>query len=373
MLLKGRYEVLETLSSTARLARDRRSGRQLVVKELVVKELGTWEKLGALEEEAKTLESVEHRAVPRLVDAFSLDEESPDPRFFLVREYVEGRPLSEQLGKRLPRRELLEVARQLLEIVGELHRLSPPLIHGDLSPNKVLKTPMGGFVLLGFGRASRPLGWQEEDEWSGYAAPERGHAAATIVSDLFGVAAIVYALARGRSPSELEYVGGVPQLERDLDPRLRRFFERSLLLDPEGRIASADEASQLLAKGSATLAKREPTALARPRARLSPTVATGALGALLELVLLIASPTSAAVMLPIVLGALYFSFRVEQRAGVRKRGRARKRALRSDESPGPIRYRGACFTLRGRSRGRRRKIEQKQPTTTKTTTTRDKL
>lgn len=319
MLLKGRYEVLETLSATARLARDRRTGRQLVVKEIVVKELGSWEELRALEEEAKTLQSVEHHAVPRLVDSFSLDEESPDPRFFLVREHVEGRPLSEQLGKRLPSRELVALARQLLETVGELHRLSPPLIHGDLSPNKVLRTPMGGFVLLGFGRASRPLIWQDEDEWSGYAAPERGHAAATIGSDLFGVAAIVYALATGRSPSELEHVGGVPQVEGDLAPKLRRFFERALLLDPEERIASADEAHQLLAKRSTALAKREPTALAKPRLRLSPTATTAALGLLLELLLLSASPVSAAAILPIVIGALYFSYRVEQRSGLRKR------------------------------------------------------
>lgn len=338
MLLKGRYEVLETLSATARLARDRRTGRQLVVKEIVVKELGSWEELRALEEEAKTLQSVEHRAVPRLVDFFSLDEESPDPRFFLVRDHVEGRPLSELLGKRLPSRELVELARQLLETVGELHRLSPPLIHGELSPNKVLRTPMGGFVLLGFGRASRPLSWQDEDEWSGYAAPERGHAAATIGSDLFGVAAIVYALATGRSPSEIEHVGGIPQLEGDLDPKLRRFFERALLLDPEERIASADEARQLLSKGSTALAKREPTALAIPRPRLGPTATTAVLGLLLELLLVATAPAGAAVMLPVIIGALFFSYGMEQRSGRRKRTGRRDQKLeaqRPDKSLPP--------------------------------------
>lgn len=310
MLLKGRYEVLETLSSTARLARERSSGRKLVVKELVVKELGSWDDLSQLEDEARTLASVDHPAVPALVDTFFLDEESPDPRFFLVREYVDGVPLAAHLEVRLSQDGVRALAAQLLQILDQLHRLSPPLIHGDLSPEKVFRRADGALVLIGFGRAPRPLGPRAGED--GFLAPERAHSPATVASDLYSVGAILFALSTGRSPALLAHEGGVPRLDEPIEPDIRRLVEQVLRIDPAERPRSAVEALELLGRGGA-LARLGPTALGASRVQLRPTVAVGALGALLELVLLVASPTAALLLLPPLLGALYLSYRAEQR------------------------------------------------------------
>src|SRR5688500_9319766 len=140
MLLKGRYELLRQLSPKSRLARDTRSGRQVVAREVSLRGLKSWEALSRLEGEAKSLSRVSHPAVPAYVDSFTLDEASADPKFYLIREHVEGELLSERRA-RPTQDELFALSEKLLVALGELHRLSPPLLHGDLSPKRILIRP----------------------------------------------------------------------------------------------------------------------------------------------------------------------------------------------------------------------------------------
>jgi serine/threonine protein kinase len=225
--------------------------------------------------------------------------------------------------------ELCTLAVRLLDTLIELHDLSPPLIHGALSPRKVLVTPKGALVFLGFGDASRPLATKIEDEGEGYTAPERAHSAASIRSDLFGVGAILFALAAGRAPATLTYRDGAPELDAGLSGELRRFLERALCLDPDERFASASEARAVFSSRTTALAQRAPTALGAPRGPASPTMGLAVLGALLELVLIFASPTLAAAFLPLILGGLYVSYRVERRAqGCRRQAESSSRALK---------------------------------------------
>ncbi len=313
MLLKGRYEVLESLTPTTRLARRLHSKERLIVKEIVVRDLDSWSVLQQLEEESRTLADIDHPAVPGFVDSFVLDEETPDPRCFLVREFVDGRPLDEELRTRKSTDDVYAIARELLGTLSELHQLSPPLIHGNLDLAKVLRKKDGTLAFIGFGLAAHPHEPRDEAPQA-YQAPERGHEPATVASDLFSVGAIVLHLAGRREPGLLSYSkDGVPELEASFAPDLRRLLDGLLRLDPGERPPSAAKALALFDPREPTaLALPVPTALALPRARAPKTTALATLGVLLELVLLFSSPTAAVLALPPLLIALYLTHRAEQ-------------------------------------------------------------
>lgn len=325
MLLKGRYEILEDLSPKTRLARQVRTQEKLVVKELVVAELSTWDNLQHFENEARALRSVQHRAVPELVDFFVLGEESPDPRFFLVQRFIAGQPLAAQLGTRLTDDELVSLSRELLEILVELHQLSPPLFHGNLEPSKIMRDKKGALVLIGFGLAGHPCC---EEHNTGYHAPERESDPATVASELYSVGALLFHLTTGCEPDQLLYQDGAAALDNSLDQRMRRLLDRTLRIDPKERPTSAKAALDLLTASTALSIPRE-TALAAPRRRLPATATVAGLGALVELVCLIVSPAMALIMLAPLLGALYITHRVEDR----NQRKQRPTELDDDQSP----------------------------------------
>ncbi len=308
MLLKGRYEVLRSLSARSRLARDRKTEQAVVVKEIVVKELTSWEALKRLEAEAETLSTVDHPAVPALVSFFSLDEETPDPRFFLVREHVEGQPVSSLVGRRCSKKRLLVLTRALLSTLGDLHDLSPPLLHGDLSPDAIVEKSDGSLAILDFGLSAQ----LRNETLSGYHAPERVSGHTTVASDLYSAGAIIWSLATGLAPDQLSHEGGAPCLDGALAAPFTTLLFRLLHHDPAQRPQSAEDALALLDAPTA-LALRQPTDLTAPRrVRHGKTLGVFAAGTLVEIIVALFSPGAALALLPPLVALLYLTLRSER-------------------------------------------------------------
>ena len=71
-------------------------------------------------------------------------------------EYVEGRNLEEELavrGEPLPEGLVIDIARQLCDVLAYLHGLNPPIIYRDMKPSNVMLNPNGRVVLVDFGIA----------------------------------------------------------------------------------------------------------------------------------------------------------------------------------------------------------------------------
>jgi serine/threonine protein kinase len=300
MLLKGRYEIQNELSARSRLALDQKTKQHVIVRELTLHGLKDWSLLTKLEEEAKLLVSVSHEAAPRLIDSFTLDAASPAPRFFLVQQYLSGIALSEKKS-RLSQGELSQLVSALLQTLDSLHRLSPPLLHGDITPERILQKPDGSLVFVGFGAASIPDYPCHPD----YIAPDRPHQKATISTELYSIGAVVYWLATH------EPYSGDLSVAQLTDASLLRLLRALLASNSQERPNSA-AAALVLYQGSSALARVSHNTEMTPANQASQMSKTwGRIGVLAALTTLIATGASGAAlvtMLPLLLASLYFVF-----------------------------------------------------------------
>ena len=201
------------------------------------------------------LQGVLHPQVPRIGPALSEGD-----ALWLVRDWQAGRSYGQMLAARAERQlvfgsgEVLLLLRQLLPVLAALH--SQDLLHGDLSPDNLLRRDSDGLpVLLDFGLvrgmaamagdASEPLG-----ATPGYAPPEllRGEPAEPWM-DLHALGAVALVLLSGDPPASLLDPVSLHwrwpvALERE--PAFREQLQRLLERDPAHRFTSAAQALQAL-------------------------------------------------------------------------------------------------------------------------------
>ena len=175
-------------------------------------------------------------------------------RAFLVLELVRGESLGALLRRigRLPLAKGLEIAQQLAAGLAALH--DGGALHGDLTPAHVILDGRGTVRITGWGlpeHALRPSGGLPRLRTC--QAPERlSGGPATVRSDLYSLAAILYEVLTGRPVFEEEsgelYPHPLPPsaLTRGIDSRLDRALLQCLELEPEARPPSAKALTQVL-------------------------------------------------------------------------------------------------------------------------------
>ena len=191
-LLNGRYTLGERLQyrdgqGTYR-ARDHQTEKDVIIKVLNLDQLQNWEALDYFEREVKMLASLDHPAIPRLLDHFR--SESP-AACYLVQEYLQATRLRQRFdASPLTEAEALELARQVLPILDYLQSLNPPVIHRDIKPDNLLQDTAGKIYLIDFG-AVRDAARQHHLSVAGtfgYMAPEQAAGQVQPASDLYALA-----------------------------------------------------------------------------------------------------------------------------------------------------------------------------------------
>lgn len=96
--------------------------------------------------EAETLEQLgRHDQIPQLLAYFEQDQE-----FFLVQDYIEGHPLSQELGQRWPEEQVIQLLDEALSILDFVHRQN--VIHRDIKPDNIIRRQRDHqLVLIDFG------------------------------------------------------------------------------------------------------------------------------------------------------------------------------------------------------------------------------
>lgn len=240
---------------TTYLAAHRSSSRRAAVKCLSLEETADRDQLLY---EAEVLESLEHEAIPDVIDVLERADASGDDWLFVVQEFVAGVSLKEQIeaGDRLNSREIEQLLRQLLEVLAHLHDRSPPLLHRDVKPANVLWTDDGELRLVDFGAArpsDRAVTGDAVIGTAGYVAPEQFFGDDRPASDLYGVGATVLHAASHRHPSEfpMEHLRLRIRGRVGLPESSRRFLERLLEPKPADRFSDASEALRALERTDA--------------------------------------------------------------------------------------------------------------------------
>lgn len=235
------------------------SGERVAIKTILPDLAADPNVIAMFQREAQALTQLSHPAVVQYRD-FVLEPERN--LYYIVTRFIDGRNLSDLVGKTTPtEEELVSLLRRLAEGLREAHELGA--VHRDISPDNVLldhdrmdrpkiidfgivkETDPGSKTIIGNGFAGKPS----------YVAPEQmGDFDQQIGpwTDVYSLALVILALAQGRKPD----LGGLPaeaimKRRKGVDtsavpPQLRTVIDRMLVADPQKRLRSMDEVIRAL-------------------------------------------------------------------------------------------------------------------------------
>jgi serine/threonine protein kinase len=248
-ILADRYQILEQLNhKTSRqtfLARNLQSEELVVVKILHFDANCQWDYYKLFEREAKTLQNLQHPAIPKYLDYFDLDD-----GFALVQSYIDAPSLETVIesGRKFSEVEVVELADRILTVLTYLHEQIPSVIHRDIKPSNILLgnrsgNSVGDIYLVDFGSvqttASTDGGTITIVGTSGYMPLEQFSGQTTTASDLYSLGMTIIYLLTGNHPSELATVKGQVKFTAEISNRFRRWLEKMTQPYLEKRFDSA--------------------------------------------------------------------------------------------------------------------------------------
>ncbi len=205
--------------------------------------------------EAQAAANLSH---PNIVPVFDWGED--DGSYFIVMEYVEGRPLSAVLRdpQRMPPRQIAIIGAGVAAALAFAHRHG--VIHRDVKPGNVLITPDGDVKVTDFGIA-RAVNTEESLTQTGavmgtaaYFSPEQAEGKGVDArSDIYSLGVVLYEMAVGRPPFTgdspvavaSKHVRDLPVLPREANPSVPPALEavvmKAMAKNPDDRYASAEE------------------------------------------------------------------------------------------------------------------------------------
>lgn len=258
-VLQNRYAIEKLLGGGGMgmvyLARDQRlANRPCAIKEMVDHFIDQAQRIEANEyfaREADTLAQLKHQAIPAITDRFEISN-----RHYLVMEYVEGRNLEEELaarGEPLPEGLVIDIARQLSDVLAYLHGLKPPIIYRDMKPSNVMLNPNGRVVLVDFGiarlfKAARKgtmigtLGFAPPEQYQGNVDPR---------SDIYSLGATLHYVLTGRDPEKFPPFSFPPirELRPGLSSNLAGAIDAALAYEMNARPGTIQEFRDMMLYG----------------------------------------------------------------------------------------------------------------------------
>jgi serine/threonine-protein kinase len=206
--------------------------------------------------EASVLARLDHQNLPKVHDYFS-----EGGRDYLVMDFVPGEDLKSLMDEARRAQRFLDQALvvgwalQLLDALDYMHHQDPPVIHRDIKPGNIKRTPTGLVKLVDFGLVKQML----PDEMTVTVIQGRGTALYTPLeqyggdsghteprSDLYSLGATLYHLLTNTPPAEAkerflrpETLEPPRQVNPAIEPEVEQALIWALALHPDERPPSA--------------------------------------------------------------------------------------------------------------------------------------
>lgn len=202
VVLEGRYQIEKVLGvggmSTVYRARDLRF---TVVKPVAVKEMINRAReeiiretiVRQFEREANILASLNHPAIPKIHDYFTIGTQS-----YLVMEFIQGDNLETVINKTqgfIPEEQIIKWTIELCDVLHNLHTHKPePIIFRDVKPDNIIINPNNHAVMVDFGIAKTFQAGQKGTMigTEGYSPPEQYRGDATPQVDIYALGATMH-------------------------------------------------------------------------------------------------------------------------------------------------------------------------------------
>jgi tRNA A-37 threonylcarbamoyl transferase component Bud32 len=245
-LNEKKYEIEKQLATggqgTAYLAKAKDRASELVVlKEYILPIYVTREavknSIESLEHEARLLKKIDHAKIVKCLDFFVEDH-----RGYIVLEYVQGENLRDLIlkNKILPEQLVLDLARQMCDILSYLHCQEPPIVHKDFTPDNLILEKNGSLKLIDFNIAQQ-LSETNASAVGGkaaYMAIEQVQGNPCPQTDLYAMGACLYFLLVGEDPEPISV--SCPRQKRiDIDEKFAKLIARCTEPDLSLRYDSA--------------------------------------------------------------------------------------------------------------------------------------
>ena len=257
-VLNNRYQLGRLLGRKSGrrtwLAIDRQTQQQVVIKLLLFSADFEWDALKLFERESKTLQDLDHSAIPKYLDWFETNLDG-NAAFALVQTYIPAPSLESVVrsGRTFSSDDLRNIAEQVLQILDYLHSRNPYVIHRDLKPSNLLLGDRTGnspgmVYLVDFGSVQNLAivkgGTITIVGTYGYMPPEQFGDRAVPASDLYSLGATLIYLATGKDPADL--LSDDFQIQCDsmnhLEPNFRNWIQGLVVTSLRDRPSSVQEA-----------------------------------------------------------------------------------------------------------------------------------
>ncbi len=177
---------------------------QVVIKEFILpdNDSGLKKATDSLVKEVAILRRINHPLIVRLYDFFV-----EDMRGYFAIEYIDGVTLRQLVAKFGPLAEarVANIAISLCDALSYLHELSPPIIHGDVTPDNVMIENGGSIKLMDFD-ASQELTRNKTNTVVGkhaYMSPEQFKGELGETSDIYSLGCTLHFLLTGVDPEPI--------------------------------------------------------------------------------------------------------------------------------------------------------------------------
>ena len=260
-IVQGRYRVEDLLGKggfgAVYLVRDQRvKGNVYALKEVIEPDREERERFAF---ECEVLKRLDHSALTRVYREFEDEQHS---RVYMLMDYVEGSNLEHlrllQPEKRFPIAQVIQFMGPIVDAIGYLHHQKPPIIHRDIKPANIILPSSGkDAVLVDFGIAKE---YDQEGTTTavrrcspGYGAPEQYARGTNTRTDIYGLAATIYALVTGVVPMDALYrmtqmgsknldpLEPAKQLAPALPQHISDALQRAMSINSNDRFATIEE------------------------------------------------------------------------------------------------------------------------------------
>ncbi|MCE1245577.1 MAG: serine/threonine protein kinase [Firmicutes bacterium] len=192
--------------------------------------------------DGEVLSYIRHKYIPRVVKTYYEEK-----KYIVVMKKAEGKSLAELIrgdisqAKGIPVANAVKIVLALCELVEYLHQNSPPIVHRNIKPTKVIINSSRKVILLPWvprlGKFGSLLGAR------GYASPEQYREEFDNRSDIYGLAATLYGMIAGKDPAKEAPFHFVPLaiIRPDVSNDLDKVISKALNLQPDLRYSGVAE------------------------------------------------------------------------------------------------------------------------------------